>query len=166
MSPAADFQDLNDVSPIRDDVCDERNQQRRDGMTAYSIVSVERQPTAVVKAHVAFADLPSTERSARAKLASVLPQLKIGPIGDSFTLSRMPSGGKIYIEPGVIVARSFEPDGDVVPSHLPAGRAVRHLLIGPLDLRPNGCKSRRAGDDLVRVARTSRGANLAPHSGS
>ena len=105
-------------------------------MTHYDIVTVERQTTAVVKAHVAFADLPETERSARTKLAAALPKLNAGPAGDTFTLSRMPSDGKLYIEPGVIVAQTFNADGDVVPSELPAGRAVRHLLIGPFEQLP------------------------------
>jgi len=102
-------------------------------MSTYDIVRVERQQTAVVKAHVAFADLPMAERAARAKLAEALPKLRAHPTGDTFTLCRMPSGGKMSIEPGVIVAEDFAADGDVVPSELPAGRAVRHLLIGPFD---------------------------------
>ena len=86
-------------------------------MSQYSIVTVEQQDTAVVKSTVALADLPNAERSARAKLADALPNLKIGPVGDSFTLCRMPKNGTMYLEPGVIVARGFDPDGDVVHSH-------------------------------------------------
>jgi effector-binding domain-containing protein len=105
-------------------------------MSGYSVVTVERQHTAVVKATVTFAVLREAEVSARAKLANALVKQGIGETGDCFTLSRMPKDGKIYIEPGVIVARALAPDGDVVPSQLPAGRAVKHVLVGPFDQLP------------------------------
>lgn len=104
-------------------------------MSDYGIVTVAQQHTAVVKATVAFADLPQAERSARAKLADALPRLGIEQVG-SFTLCRMPKDGEMHLEPGVIVARAFAADGDVVPSHLPAGRAVKQVLVGPFDKLP------------------------------
>jgi effector-binding domain-containing protein len=105
-------------------------------MSQYSIVTVEQQQTAAVKATVAMADLPKAERSARAKLADALPRLKVEPVGNSFTLCRMPKNGAMYLEPGVIVSRAFAADGDVVPSHLPGGRAVQQVLVGPFDQLP------------------------------
>ena len=105
-------------------------------MSQYSIVTVEQRHTAVVKSTVALADLPNAERSARAKIADVLPKLDIGPVGDSFTLCRMPKNGTMYLEPGMIVTRAFDADGDVVPSHLPGGRTARHVLVGPFDRLP------------------------------
>lgn len=42
----------------------------------------------------------------------------------------------MHYEPGVVVARAFEPVGNVVPSQLPAGRAVGHVLVGPFDVLP------------------------------
>ena len=105
-------------------------------MSGYSIVTVERQHTVVVKATVEFSGLRDAEQSARTKLANALAKQKIGETGDSFTLSHMPKDGRIYIEPGVIVARAFAPDGDVVPSQLPGGRAVKHVLVGPFDQLP------------------------------
>jgi effector-binding domain-containing protein len=104
-------------------------------MSQYSIVTVEQRPTAAVKATVAMADLPKAERSARAKIADALAKLKVEP-GDSFTLCRMPKNGTMYLEPGVIVSRAFDADGDVVPSQLPGGRAVKHVLVGPFDQLP------------------------------
>jgi effector-binding domain-containing protein len=101
-------------------------------MSKYSIVTVEQRHTAVVKATVAFADLAETERSARAKIANALSRLRIKPAGENFTLCRSAKGG-LYIEPGVIVAGTFAPDGDVVPSQLPGGRAVKQTLVGPFD---------------------------------
>jgi effector-binding domain-containing protein len=105
-------------------------------MSQYSIVAVEQLHTAVVKSTVALADLPNAERSARAKIADALPSLDIGPVGDSFTLCRMPKNGAMYLEPGVIVTRAFESDGDVVHSRLPGGRAVKHVLVGPFEQLP------------------------------
>jgi effector-binding domain-containing protein len=105
-------------------------------MSQYSIVTVEQQHTAVVKSTVALTDLPNAERSARAKIADALPKLKIGPAGDGFTLCRMPKNGTMYLEPGVIVTRTFDSDHDVVHSHLPGGRAVKHVLVGPFDQLP------------------------------
>jgi effector-binding domain-containing protein len=105
-------------------------------MSDYTIVSVQQQHTAVVKSTVAMADMPRFERSARGIIAQGLPQLNVGPLGDSFTLCRAAGDGKMHYEPGVIVARSFEPIGNLVASQLPAGRAVRHLLVGPFDLLP------------------------------
>ena len=105
-------------------------------MSQYSIVTVEQQHTAVVKSTVALTDLPNAERSARAKIADALPKLDIGPVGDSFTLCRMPKNGTMYLEPGVIVTRAFDTDGDVVHSRLPGGRTVKHVLVGPFDRLP------------------------------
>jgi effector-binding domain-containing protein len=105
-------------------------------MSGYSIVTVERQHTAVVKATVTFADLQTAERAARTKLAHALPTLRTEQVGNSFTLCRMPKDGKMSIEPGVIVTRAFDSDGDVVCSQLPAGRAVKHVLVGSFDQLP------------------------------
>jgi effector-binding domain-containing protein len=101
-------------------------------MSKHSIATIEMRHTAVVKATVPFADLAKAERFARAKIAETLSRLRIEPAGESFTLCRSAKGG-LYIEPGVIVAAAFTPDGDVVPSHLPAGRAVKQTLVGPFD---------------------------------
>jgi uncharacterized protein YndB with AHSA1/START domain len=105
------------------------------GQPGYTIVDVPRQFTAVVKVEVAFADLPSAQRAARAKIAAVLPRL--GLAGPSVTLSRAPKGGRIYMEPGVIVDRAFTPMDGVEPSELPAGRVVRYLLTGSFEQLPN-----------------------------
>jgi hypothetical protein len=99
----------------------------------FAIETVERQLTAVVKAKVPTAEIPLAERSARAKLATALPALDAGPLGHAFTLWRTPKDGRLEMEPGVLVSRSFAPLGEVVPSGLPAGRAARVLLTGPYD---------------------------------
>ncbi len=105
-------------------------------MNGYHIVTVEQRHSAVVRSTVAFADLPSAQRSARAKIAEAMRQLAIEPSGDRFTLCRMPHEGRIPLEPGVIVSMPIVATGDVIPSELPAGRAVHFRLIGPYEQLP------------------------------
>ena len=100
------------------------------------IVTVERQLTAIIKAEAPFAKLPEVQRAARTTLQAVLPSLEAGPRGPTCTGWTRPANGKLPMEIGMIVARSFEPKGEVVPSELPAGRAVRFLLKEPFDGLP------------------------------
>jgi hypothetical protein len=101
-----------------------------------TIVTAERRLTAVVRTQPAMAAIPQAERAARAKLAAALPSLDAGPLGDSLTLWRPPADGRLYMEPGLIVSRSFAPAGDVVPSELPGGRTAHLLLVGPYEQIP------------------------------
>jgi effector-binding domain-containing protein len=103
---------------------------------AYTIVAVEPQHTAAVKFTVGFADMPNAERSARRKIADALSRLDTVTAGDSFTLCRRLTDGKMHYEPGVVVSRTFASYGDVVSSQLPGGRAVKSVLIGPFDQLP------------------------------
>lgn len=104
--------------------------------TKPTIVVAERHPTAVIRTKAAMAKLPEAQRSARAQLAAVLPSLEAGTIGHGITLWHPPVDGQLSMEPGVLVSRDFAPAGDVVPSALPAGRAVHFLLVGPYDGLP------------------------------
>jgi effector-binding domain-containing protein len=98
-----------------------------------TIVTVQQQLTAVVKAKVPMAEIPQAERSARAKLDTAIRALDVEPLGPAFTLWRPPTEGRLDMEPGIVVSRAFVPHGDVVPSALPAGRAAHLLLTGPYD---------------------------------
>jgi effector-binding domain-containing protein len=98
-----------------------------------TIVTVERQLTAVIKAKVPMAEIPQAERSARAKLDAAVRSLDVGPLGQTFTLWRPPTDGRLDMEPGIVVSRMFAPLGEVVPSALPAGRTAHLLLTGPYD---------------------------------
>ena len=104
--------------------------------SACKIVTVERRLTAVIKAEASFAPLPEVQRSARGKLQAVLPSLDCGPLGATCTRWTPPAHGKLPMEIGVIVARSFAAKDEVVPSDLPAGRAVHLLMMGPFDSLP------------------------------
>jgi effector-binding domain-containing protein len=97
------------------------------------IVTVERQLTAVVKAKVPFAEIPQAQRSARARLDAELPSLDTGALGLTCTRWLPPQGGALDMEMGTIVARRVEPKGEIVPSELPAGRAVHSVMVGPFD---------------------------------
>ena len=102
----------------------------------YRILTVERQPTAVIPVSVRMDKMPETQRSLRFKLAAVLPALGAGPVRPTFTLWHPPVYGVFDMEPGVIVSRSFAPRGDVIASALPADRAAHFQLVGPYDGLP------------------------------
>ena len=59
---------------------------------ACTIVTVERQPTAVIRAEAVFAELPQVQRAARARLGAVLPSLDAGPAGAACTRWTPPVG--------------------------------------------------------------------------
>lgn len=117
----------------------ERGYQRLDEMMAdgfYTVLPVTRQPTAVVKGDVAFADLRTFHLDARRKITEALPNLGPGAGETWVTLHRARAGDKLYLEPGVMVAKPVKPHGNVVASELPGGNAVHHLLVGPFDQLP------------------------------
>lgn len=97
------------------------------------IVTVERQLTAVVKAKVPFAEIPQAQRAARARLDIELPSLDAGALGLACTRWLPPQGGALDMEIGTIVARPIAARGEIVPSELPAGRAVHSVMVGPFD---------------------------------
>ena len=101
-----------------------------------SVVTVERQLTAVVKAKVPFAQIPDAQRSARAAVNGALPLLDAGPLGRPLTRFRTPANASLDMEIGTIVGRTFAANGEVVPSELPAGRAAHFQLKGPFDGMP------------------------------
>jgi hypothetical protein len=103
---------------------------------ACSIVTVDRQLTAVVKAKVPFPEIPMAQRSARAALDAALPSLEAAPLGRPLTRFRTPAKDALDMEIGTIVGRSFVGRGEIVPSELPAGRAAHFQLKGPFDGMP------------------------------
>jgi hypothetical protein len=101
-----------------------------------SIVNAPRKLTAVIKVASPFAELPQAQRSARATLAAVLPSLETGPLGPTCTRWTRPTGSVLPMEIGCIVSRPFAAQGEVVPSELPAGRAVHLAMKGGFDGLP------------------------------
>jgi GyrI-like small molecule binding domain len=104
--------------------------------SACTIVTVERQATAVIRAEAVFAELPEVQRTARARLGAVLPSLDAGPLGAACTRWTPPVGGKLPMEIGTIVARPFAGRDGVLPSELPAGRAVHFSMRGGFENLP------------------------------
>lgn len=103
----------------------------------FSIVAVESRPTAVVKLQIPMTQIRDAQHESRAKIDAALKTIDVGAHGACFTLTRPPAGGEIYMEPGTIVSRAFDPIGDVVASSLPAGRAARYLMKGGYENLPN-----------------------------
>jgi effector-binding domain-containing protein len=95
-----------------------------------SIVTTERQLTAVIKAKVPFAGIPGAQQTARATLVATLPLLDAGSVGSSITRFRTPATDALDMEMGSIVTRRFADRGEVVLSELPAGRAAHFALKG------------------------------------
>jgi len=117
---------------------------------ACSVVTVDRQLTAVVKAKVSFPEIPKAQRSARAAVDAALPSLEAGLPGRPVTRFRTPAQDMLEMEMGTIVGRSFAAKGEIVPSDLPAGRAAHFQLKGPFDGMPGAwqtlfdwCKAER-----------------------
>jgi effector-binding domain-containing protein len=103
---------------------------------ACSIVTVDRRLTAVVRATVPFAEIPTAQRSARAAIDAALPALEAEPHGRPLTRFATPAKDALEMEIGTIVGRSFAGRGQVVSSELPAGRAAHFQLKGPFDGMP------------------------------
>ena len=104
---------------------------------ACSIVTVDRQLTAVVKVAAPFPEVAKVQRAARAAIDAALPVLDAGPAGRPMTRFRPPAGNTLDMEIGTIVGRAFAARGEVVVSDLPAGRAAHFQLKGPFDGMPD-----------------------------
>ncbi len=101
-----------------------------------SIVTTDRQFTAVIKASAPFDQIPQAQQTARAALAAALPSLDAGPVGAAITRWTRPTGSVLPMEMGVIVGKAFAPSGEVMSSELPAGRAVHLSMKGGFENLP------------------------------
>ena len=101
------------------------------------IVTVERQLTAVVRTKVPFPAIAGAQRSARAAVSAALPLLQAGPVGRPCTRFCTPAKEALDMEIGTIVGQPFSPQGEVVSSNLPAGRAAHFLLKGSFEGLPD-----------------------------
>jgi GyrI-like small molecule binding protein len=101
-----------------------------------TLVTTERQLTAVVRRDSPFAEIPTSQRTARATLAAALPSLDVGTHGRTCTRWTPPANGVLPMEMGLIVAKAFAAQGEVVCSDLPAGRAVHYAMVGSFETLP------------------------------
>ena len=95
-----------------------------------SVVAFERRPTAVIRAEAAFAKLPEVQRTARARLAKVLPSLDAGAAGPDCTRWRLLEGGGLAMEIGRVVARARLRRGGRSSAVRAAGRPRRASVDG------------------------------------
>ena len=101
-----------------------------------SIVETQPRQAAVIKAEVAMAEIPATQRALRPKLKVGLQAMDVGPLGDTLTAWSPPMDGRMALWPGVLVSRASAAAGEIEPVTLPAGRAAHLLMQGPYDGLP------------------------------
>jgi hypothetical protein len=101
-----------------------------------TIVTTERQLTAVIKSAPTFDKIPHAQQTARAALAAALPSLDTGAHGATCTRWTPPANGALPMEIGLIVGKGFAASGEIVSSELPAGRAVHLAMKGGFENLP------------------------------
>lgn len=105
-------------------------------MDNFEIVELTPQPTAVVRATVAWADLKAVfDRGFREVFTAATAQgvqLAGAPIGYYPT----PPGETVTVEVGAPVSAPITAAGDVAPGELPGGRAVHTMHLGSYDDLP------------------------------
>jgi effector-binding domain-containing protein len=106
-------------------------------MADCEIVELPPQPTAVVKARLPMAELPSLFGHAFADVWALLGAQGVEVAGPPFGFYPSMPGETVEVEAGFPVAGDFEPSGDVVRSELPGGRAVRTMHVGPYKTLPS-----------------------------
>src|SRR5579871_2111548 len=100
-------------------------------MSEYSVVDYESRPTAVLRGHVKSSDLPTFfARSLPLVLEAIETQGAV-PGGEPFAYYRGMPNGSVEVEAGFPVVGAFAPLGAIVPGHLPGGRVVTGLHLGP-----------------------------------
>lgn len=102
----------------------------RDG---FEIVDLPARPTAVVRAHVPVAELPSLFEPAFHDVAAALSAQGIAIVGPPFGYYPTMPGETVEVEAGFPVERFSEPTGDVVLGELPGGSVARAVHVGPYE---------------------------------
>lgn len=97
------------------------------------LVEVHEQRTAVVRGRVPTAELAAFFDRSFGALAAALARQGVPPMGPAFARYDGPPGDVAELEVGFPVAAEIDPDGDVVPSSLPAGTAATLEHRGPYD---------------------------------
>ena len=102
-------------------------------MSDVDVIECQAIPTAVFKGKTAFPELSATIRKGMDNVYAMLPSLNVAPHGHNVVVYKgsLAPGSTADIEVGVIVARAFDKTGDVEPSTLPAGEAIRTVHVGP-----------------------------------
>lgn len=87
--------------------------------------------TAVVRVQIPLADLPAFFARAYPAVLAVLAGQGRAPVGPPFAWYAGPPTDEVYLEAGFPVDAPIEATGEVVPSHLPGGRAATAVHVGP-----------------------------------
>ena len=102
-------------------------------MSEPEIVELAEMPTAVIRGVVPAAELPSFyDRSFPALFRAAQAQ-GVSPVSAAFGLYRGQPTDTVDLEVGFVTDRTIRPDGDVVPSTLPAGGVARRVHAGGFD---------------------------------
>lgn len=94
---------------------------------------LEEQPTAVLRATVAVADMGHFLGNAYARTAAALEKLHAGPAGPPFARYHVLGEGRFEVEAGFPATRAIDSDADVQASALPGGTVATTLYVGPYD---------------------------------
>jgi effector-binding domain-containing protein len=101
--------------------------------TTPELIEVDEQTTAVIRGQVPMAELPAFFDRVFGTLPQVLERQGVAPTGPAFARYHGPPGEVADLEVGFPTATSIAPDGEVVPSALPAGRVARTVHAGSFD---------------------------------
>ncbi len=100
---------------------------------APQLVTVAPVTTAVIRGRVAMEDLRNFFDASFSTLAGVLSGQEVPIAGPAFGLYRNTSDETVDLDVGFPTERAIHPDGDVVPSSLPAGRVAQLVHQGAFD---------------------------------
>lgn len=102
-------------------------------MSVPELVEMGPQPAAVVRASVAFSDLPAFFGRAFGAVAAAAAGQGVELAGEPFGFYPGMPTDVVEVAAGFPVSGTVEPSGDVVPMELPGGRAVTTVHVGPYD---------------------------------
>jgi effector-binding domain-containing protein len=99
-------------------------------MTEPELANLNETTTAVIRGVVPTAEIADFFDRSFSELASVLERQDIAPTGPAFARYDGPPGETADLEVGFPVHQAVTPEGEVLPSSLPAGRVARLLHAG------------------------------------
>jgi effector-binding domain-containing protein len=99
-------------------------------MSEPEIVEMAERPTAVIRGVVPAEELPSFYDRSFPALFRAAQEQGVSPVSAAFGLYRGLPADTVDLEVGFVTDRPVRPDGDVVPSTLPAGRVARSVHAG------------------------------------
>jgi effector-binding domain-containing protein len=105
-------------------------------MAEMELVTLDEQPTAVIKAQIATNEMVAFFDRAFGAVLDALSARGVAPVGAPFALYHGMPTDVVDLEAGFPVAATFEATGDVVAGLLPGGRAVQAIHRGSYESLP------------------------------